>query len=94
MKQPWTEVILELLPNSVWELNRHPKIMEMNAKHRADRVARGSWDTPVNSMAYDTLYRLRKRGIVERDEEGWYYVVDGENERKIHELLRKDKQRG
>jgi hypothetical protein len=91
MKQPWTERILELLPNSVWELNAHPVIKEMNRQHRADRAARGSWEAPVNSMAYDTLYRLRKRGVVERDEEGWYYIVDAKNERKIRALLKETK---
>jgi hypothetical protein len=75
MKQQWTNVILSLLPATVAELNANSKVATMNATHRAARVADGKWSNPVNSMAYATLYRLRKQGRVARGADGVYRIT-------------------
>lgn len=75
MKQRWTPLVLSLLPATCAEINKDPRIAAMNAYHRIDRATRGSWEIPMNSMAYSTLYRLRKRGLVTRDEKGVYRLV-------------------
>jgi hypothetical protein len=75
MKQHWTDEIVKLLPATLKEINANPRIASMNTYHRIARHVKGSWSEPVNSMAYDTLYRLRKRGLVTREDNGVYRLV-------------------
>jgi hypothetical protein len=75
-KQNWTQAVLALLPATVREINSNPVIRQMNEKHLQQRKQRGAFITwPVNSMAYDTLYRLRAQGKVKRDDNGVYRLV-------------------
>jgi hypothetical protein len=90
MKQEWTKIVLSLLPATVREINANPRVREMNLIHWAKREKAGSYYDPVNSMAYDTLYRLRERGVVERDEDGVYHIVDAVNASKLREMLTKE----
>lgn len=71
-KQQWTHVILMMLPATLAEINATAMVSAMNEQHRRERNERGSWANPVNCMAYDTLYRLRKRGVVVRESNGVY----------------------
>lgn len=71
-KQNWKTVVLSLLPATMKEINENPCVRAMNKEHREQRVEKGSWPKPVNCMAYDTLYRLRQKGIVERSQTGVY----------------------
>lgn len=78
MKQQWTHVVVTMLsmkPMTCREINETAQVIAMNAQHRRERVHNGSWERPVNSMAYSTLYRLKKRGLVTRDEKGIYRLV-------------------
>jgi hypothetical protein len=77
MKQRWTPLVLSLLPATCAEINKDPRIAAMNVLHRYSRRARQGqgWAQPVNSMAYDTLYRLRKQGRVVRLSNGVYRLV-------------------
>jgi DNA-binding PadR family transcriptional regulator len=78
MKQQWTHVVLTMLtakPMTCAQINATAQVQAMNAQHRRERVHNNSWEKPVNGMVYDTLYRLRKRGLVERDEKGIYRLV-------------------
>jgi hypothetical protein len=77
MKQRWTTIVLSLLPATLKEINADARIAAMNVFHRQSRRARQGqgWAQPVNSMAYDTLYRLRKRGVVVREDNGVYRLV-------------------
>jgi hypothetical protein len=70
--QRWTEEVLKLLPAKVSQINADPTIRRMNERHHAERVRKGSYANPINSMAYDTLKRLQRQGKVVREEDGTY----------------------
>jgi hypothetical protein len=75
VKQRWTAHVLRNLPASVQELNKLPTTIVMNEQHRQQRLLLGNPAPPINSMVYDTLVRLRNRGLVKRDSNGVYWKV-------------------
>jgi hypothetical protein len=75
-KQNWTQEILKRLPATVAQLHKDPVIRQMRDKHLQQRKARGAFIVqPCNSMTYDTLYRLRRRGVVSYDSKTRVYTL-------------------
>lgn len=74
----WTKTVLALLPATLKEINANPEIQLMNSIHRAQRKKAGKIAKPINSMAYDTLYRLRNQAVVERRKDGVYQLTPWE----------------
>lgn len=81
LKQNWTSVVLAALAQRSYttaQLRALPQLAAMHAQHlqeRAKHTTLANFINPVNSMVYDTLYRLRRQGKVVRGEDGVYHLV-------------------